>query len=363
MASKPAFVILGDIHLDTVIWKRVPQVTGDAFLAYKSFLDTAVKLGVPAIIAGDLFDTIKPDTAIVQFHREQMDRCKAADVPVYFIQGNHDRQSLPWASAIHSHAEWIGHGNVVTINGLRVVGLDYDLHDFIQAKTIDVLNRPEPFDVLVIHQAVKQSLPFEGKYNYDLDWLSVRTDSPRLVVMADIHKPDYHKISDNRDAFYTGSSHARDIDQNGPKSCVVVNFDLTWRRSPLPARTIDQMAVGGREQLADLAAWISKQARVTSELKPFIRVMHTPEMSDAVAALQNPSVIVMSEIVATIDDAQNLSMDGMVDDATEIDPTVLIKRALGETEDQAVIEMATKLYHATQGVTDIIAAERAKVIS
>jgi DNA repair exonuclease SbcCD nuclease subunit len=361
MARKPSFVVLGDIHLDTVIWKRVPAVTGDAFLAYKSFLSTAIKLNIPAVIAGDLFDTIKPDTAIVQFHREQMDRCRELGVPVYFIQGNHDRQPTPWASAVHGHAQWIGDGNVVDINGLKVVGLDYDLHDFIQTKTIDVLNRKDAFDVLIIHQAVKQSLPFEGKYNYDLDWLSVRADSPRLVVMADIHKPDKHKISHNRDAFYTGPSHARDIDQNGSKSCAVVYSDCTWERSPLPARIIDQMTVGGREQLEDVKTWVEKQSNLAHTLKPFLRVMHTPEMADDIAALMNDRVILMSEVVASVEDAKSLAMDGTIDEDEAIDPTALIKRALKDTEDQAVIDMATQMYHSPSDITDIIAAERTKV--
>ena len=218
MASTPAFISLGDIHLDPIIWKRIPQVCGDAFLAYTAFIDAAIALKVPALIAGDLFDTTKPNSEVVEVHRQLMDKCQRTGTPVYFIQGNHDKQTKPWASAIHNHAQWIGDGRIVDLNGVRVAGLDYDLLGFIQAKTIDLLSKPDPFDVLVLHQAVKQSLPFEGKYNYDLDWLSVRADSPRLVVMADIHKPDKHIISHGRPAFYTGPSHARDIDQIGRAS-------------------------------------------------------------------------------------------------------------------------------------------------
>lgn len=217
--TKSSFIAMGDVHLDDLIWKRHREITGDSRLAFSTLVDRAIKHRIPLVIIGDLFDSSEPDPRLVRFFREEMVRCEKVDVPVYALQGNHDkRHGTPWYCACSPWPIHIGDGKPVTINGVRCVGFDYAVRDVIQQQLADLSARidagePAP-EVLFLHQAVRQALRFEGAHNCDLDWIHPKIP---LTVLGDIHKTIEMPTPGGR-AFYTGGSHPRSLEEIGPKS-------------------------------------------------------------------------------------------------------------------------------------------------
>ncbi len=120
-----AFLALGDLHLDTAIWRKHRQVTGDPQAALRCLVDLAAELKVPMVLLGDIFDVSDPESSLVQFFRSEMERAHAAGVPVYCIQGNHDKRTVPWYTACSPYPVHVGDGKPVAINGVSCIGYDY----------------------------------------------------------------------------------------------------------------------------------------------------------------------------------------------------------------------------------------------
>lgn len=356
--SKPAFVALGDIHLDTLIWKQISAVTGDALLGYESFLAKAIELKVPAVIVGDLFDATKPASGLIAFHRRMMDICAAEKIPVYFIQGNHDKQIVPWASATHEHPIWVGNGQPFSIGSLTCVGFDYNLHDAIKEQ---IANMPK-CDVLFLHQALKQALPFDGAWNCDLDWF---TDEERckLVVVADIHKPHNFPMSGDRRAYYTGPGHARDVDQLGPKSVLVVNDDLKVKRADIPYRHIETFKVQNKDDLEKLVGWLTTRPSDCA-LKPFAWIAHTVDMVDSMPKPSDyPNIIFKMDPVAHLEDASFEDMTAPLTEDTLVTVPVLLAKLIDKTADKEAYELACTIMGSSSPIADIITGERNKAFA
>lgn len=282
MDRSPAFVCLGDIHLDPVIWRRYRQILGDSFVGFEGFVDTALSLNVPLVILGDLFDTVEPTPELVQFFRGQMDRCVSAQIPVYAIQGNHDKRRTPWYTAIHSHPVHIGHGAVVNIGDFTVVGFDYAPLAEIREHLAGLEGTTLP-QVLFLHQAVKQAIAIDGAWNCDLEWVP---EGIPLIVMGDIHSQTEYTVREGQRAYYTGSSHPRSISEIGPKSCVIVHKDLSVTRSPIPYRRIRKFIVSDAAEIPSLEAWLEEAiSESPSRLIPVAWVHHTIEASPDCMAL------------------------------------------------------------------------------
>ena len=222
----PALLCQGDMHLSHLIWFARKEIRDDALVAFTELIDTAISMKLPLVLVGDLNDTVNPPTDIVEFIRSQIDRCQAADIRVFFIDGNHDKRPImPWLTAIH---DWPVHidNKLIEVNGLKIAGFDYRLAPDIEKALAELGSWPELPQVLFLHQAVKQGLGFVGAYNCDLDMIPAGIP---LTIMGDIHGPAEYPTRGGI-ALYTSSTHPRDIQEVGFKSMVIVNSDLTYSR-------------------------------------------------------------------------------------------------------------------------------------
>ena len=95
MSSTPLLLAAGDIHLDHWIWRRHRTITGDAQLGFDQLIELALRYRCPLVIVGDLFDTVDPDSSLVSYFRQCMDRLQRESIACYAIQGNHDRRPIP----------------------------------------------------------------------------------------------------------------------------------------------------------------------------------------------------------------------------------------------------------------------------
>ncbi len=316
---KPTLLVLGDIHLDRFIWRSHRQITGDAFLGFTSYVDRAVEFGCPILIAGDLFDTADPDSDLIKYCRLELDRAHEAGVEVYAIQGNHDKRPTPWYDAISPHCRHIGSGEPVMIGGLNVVAYDYCLRPEIEAKMAALTASAVRPDLLVLHQAARQALKFDGAWNFDLDWVP---DGIPLVIMADIHKPLKMDMRNGGVAYYTGPGHARDIDQAGPKRCLAVtktDGPTQVDEVPLASRSIGKWTftrATDSKQGDEVLAWATKEL-TSSPLPPVCWLRHTEDqqtiIQDLKQRLAGLNVITVEDpmVFQTEDEAQEVDTSGL----------------------------------------------------
>lgn len=327
-----AFVAIGDIHLDPFIWKRHRHITGDAVVGFSSSVDHAINLGVPFVMVGDIFDTVDPPPAMIKQFRTQIDRLATAGLRCYGIQGNHDKRPTPWYQAVHDWPIHIGDGVPVEIGGLRCRGFDYATRDSIQESLV---NLSDPTDCLFIHQAVRQYLGFEGAWNTDLAWVP---EVVRMVVMGDIHACWETEIRPGVTAYYTGSTHPRDISQVGPKSVLVVNRDLTVRRAVIPSRPITRIRAEATDQLDLALQWVTAADRTV--LPPVCFLSVTPDLQRDRRYLD---LVKIEDAIVIVDHIQ----DGVATVETPIDQLVSpeegLRRMLSLPADQEVFDLCSAL--------------------
>lgn len=244
-------IVMGDIHLERLIWRKHRQVIDDSLVSFRSLVDHAIRLKVPLVLVGDIFDSIEPEPFLVEFFRHEMERCELADIKVYAIQGNHDKRPVPWYVAISSWPIHFGDGHPILINGLGCLGFDYASKDVIegqlqalQASLCDpsgkqVSSGPQ---VLFLHQAVRQALRFDGAWNCDLDWVP---DGIPLTILGDIHKYQEMTMRNGGRGFYTGATHPRSIEEIGSKTCMGIMDDLSVTTFPLVTRCVEKITLAG----------------------------------------------------------------------------------------------------------------------
>ena len=97
----PKILHTADVHLDSpltslalrdeTLRQAVQSATRTAFIG---IVDTALAEGVDAVlIAGDLFDGAQRSAKTAAFLTGQLERLRAAGIPVFYIKGNHDAEN------------------------------------------------------------------------------------------------------------------------------------------------------------------------------------------------------------------------------------------------------------------------------
>lgn len=354
------FLALGDIHLDTWIWRRHLQIMGDAYRAFEAFVQHGLDLGVPLIIAGDLFDSVDPDPTVVRFFRSQMDRCQAAGIRVYAIQGNHDKRNVPWYLAVHPWPKHIGDGSQVLIGKISVGGVDYHIRDEIFALSASWAQQKAIPQVMVMHQAVRQAIPYEGSWNFDLEWVPKAT---RLVILGDIHQVWDYDLGDGRVALYTGASHPRRTSEFGDKSCVAVHEDLTYERLPLVGRSFTKILVTRVPEVRELSEKLSVCAN--TELPPVYWVQHPSNLAGRVNDMRarcGGKVIVISENVEIEDDKVVPTLEQTIEKQS-LSRTELLNRVCDPAKHPEVNGLVSSLLERSPSVKEVLRVTREQFYS
>ncbi len=352
--TRPAFLAIGDMHLDPLIWRKYRQINGDSFYGFAGCAQLAVDNHLPLVLVGDVFDVVDPEPSVIRFFRQQMDRLEAEGVRVYVLQGNHDRRPVPWPVAVHDWPVYIGQGQPVTIGGLVCRAFDYDTRDNIQRKLIDLSAETLP-QVLFLHQAVKQALRFDGQWNCDLEWVP---DGIPLTVMGDIHIEWHQQFRPGQHAYYTGATHARDIGQRGPKSCLQVNDDLSVERLSIDSRPIEQLVVASPQSVGDATAWLDGAIAQQPRLIPALFVKHTIERSIDVAQLGAAYMgraFILGDLVDA-DEAQ--ASTELLVDAALLSPEQLLRTLVDPMREPQAFQLASELAWSSDAVLDVIRNRR-----
>ncbi|ANS04997.1 hypothetical protein [uncultured Mediterranean phage] len=167
-------------------------MSGDSYHSLAQIVDYCIEHNLPLIAGGDLFDKPDPDPVSVNVMCREMDKMRDANLPVYFIQGQHERVRRDLGDD-HGRPEWMHvhswpthvHEQTFEIDGVTFYGLDWTPKEHIE-DAFD--NIPDSASVLVAHQVWSE---FMGEWipsECELSMLHARAPQISRVLTGDFHE-------------------------------------------------------------------------------------------------------------------------------------------------------------------------------
>lgn len=235
--TKPLFIATADWHVKEHTWVDRPGLRGDAICALEQIVSFAVRRQLPIIAAGDLLDQKRNAAFPIHKVRTQIERLAEAGVPLYFVQGQHELQEVPWLNAIHKWPTWLT-GDKVQLLGddrYKLWGLDWTPPNQLKEKLAEM---PEGVDIAVVHQVCHHWMG--GITSPELDFAMV----PRvgMLIAGDYHKHEkvaaFNEQGSPMLVLSPGSIAMQEINEERAKRFFVVFDDLSVKAVLLRTRPV-----------------------------------------------------------------------------------------------------------------------------
>ena len=278
--GSPIAIVTADTHLDEYAWADRPGLYGDSEHSFEQIVRFGTKLNVPIIAAGDLIDKKRNDSGPIGFLRRQMDKLQEADIPFWYIQGQHELQpGRPWLSEIHGWPTWLdapcddpAENYQLLADRFDVRGIDWTPYDKIEARLEEI---HEDCHVLVMHQVMTD---FMGSVA-QCEMSSNRVRHARVLVVGDyhVHKKEQSRTIDGEELLVLspGSTHMRAINEEPIKRFFVLFNDLTAKSLRLKTRPHLPSVIATEDDLDKFVEIIS--ARVDDAMRYSIEEEGSPE--------------------------------------------------------------------------------------
>jgi hypothetical protein len=340
----PLFVFCADLHLEDGAWTTRPGIYGDAYYSFQQIIDYCIKHRLPLILGGDVLEKKQNLARPVAKLCEGLSRMQAADLDVYYIQGNHEYdRNAPWLS-VHPWPKHLHNKKHFYFKGVKVWGLDWLPRGEIQAAFKEV---PPDTDILITHQVWKDLMGDVGRTECSLtDVHHVRT-----VLAGDYHVTTVVESVNAQEQPITllspGSTAMQDISEDPQKSFFVIcdNGDGSYVFSPQRLLTrrflgykvqtqdvLDDLCAG--RLAADITAAVSAMAAAPAEIhKPLVRIKFNKDLPDAyvrLAAAVGETAHLFCDVLAERTDVVQKPTNR---DATKNDLLQVLADVLGEDTD------------------------------
>lgn len=351
---RPLFVFCADTHLADGAWASRPAIAGDSYYSFEQIVDYCVAHNLPLVIGGDVLDVKRNLAAPVRTLCEQMAKMQAANLPVYYTQGQHELdRNTTWMS-VHP---WPKHVNeqTFTIAGVRLWGIDWLPRGDVQEAFQRV---PADTDILVCHQVWKNLMKNIGRPECDL----ADVHHVRHVLTGDFHVTTIERATNAQgmpvSLYSPGSTCMQDISEAQDKYFYVVGAVADdFAVQPVQLRTrrfraytltdqnsLDEFCAGGFS--ADVAQLVLSPPLPAGIDKPLVRVKFDKRLPDAHLRITN-----------AVDKAAHLFCEALVDKSRGEQET---NRAVAQNDLYNVIaELLDKNPAALKLATELLGAENA----
>lgn len=242
--------------------------------AFRRAIDVAIAEEVHAVlVAGDLFDTFRPDPEAVNLVRAELGRLRHAGIPVFGVPGTHD--SLAWVECVYRKETLPFHRffaessfaepSTLEIGGvpLTVYGIAYDRERSGRGWDSLARARGEGIHVALVHAACRvvpdwpigpDDLPFdEGELEaFGMDY----------VALGHYHNLRVFRAGERVLGAYSGSVEGRDWTESGARHVLLVEWEAAGsppRVTPIPVHTrlleeaeVDVSGLSDLDEIAEL---------------------------------------------------------------------------------------------------------------
>lgn len=266
----PIALVVGDSHIEELIWRDRPDLRGDAFHGFSQCVDYAIANNLPLILAGDIVETLPadcPTSTTISFLQRQLSKLAAANIKVFNIYGQHDRAVPSWLKACHPEAVQDADGQYFDIAGFRTFFMSW--RDREQAREYAYEIEPGT-DILIAHQHWAELM---GGSSFDLT--AAKVPHVKLIISGDYHRllrKDCLNTQGQPVSIYSpGSTHMRKINEPTVHYALIINDDLSVDSLALESRVVieTRIAVPGDVDHA-ISLWpdVLEEAQTTAESLP-----------------------------------------------------------------------------------------------
>lgn len=358
----PLFVFCADLHLEDGAWSSRPSIYGDAYYSFDQIVDYCIAHKLPLIMGGDILEKKQNLARPIAKLCAGLTRLQFADVPVFYIQGNHEYdRNAPWLS-VHPWPQRL-HAVAVNISGVTVYGLDWLPKGEIQVALAEI---PENIDILVTHQVWHDFMGGVGRIECAL------TD---VHCVQNVLAGDFHitKTVESVNAqgqpirmLSPGSTAMQDIGETPEKFFFVVaktaDNNFVFQPQQLKTRPFLKYTVETQEELDELCS--GDLARALTEAteraaaagipthiqKPLVRIKFSKQLPDAWLRLTTAAAD-FAHVFCDPIAGNSLVKTTRTVDTTKNDVLSALETLLGA--DSAAYKLAAAVYNAEEPAKEI----------
>jgi DNA repair exonuclease SbcCD nuclease subunit len=209
---------IGDLHLRYRVWQSQFELVKDTYRALDSLAENLVKTANKqkaerriVILAGDVFDKTETDPMSLNAYFGFTDFLDQNNFEIYAITGNHDK---PLEYAALCRLDGITKDLSKEVLEIPSMGLQIRGLPYAPGPEIKRLLNGVHENAVVIHQAFKHLLGFEGAYDLTLEDIP---ENIELVMVGDIHVKDMTTYGQKGLCLSSGPLHACNLAQRDEK--------------------------------------------------------------------------------------------------------------------------------------------------
>lgn len=326
---------LADVHLGAPLANfgdYAGRRRSDQEAAFRRAVDLAVRERVHAVlIAGDLFDTFRPDAETMNLARTELGRLREAGIPVLAVPGTHD--SLAWADCVY-HKESLPFHRLFTDPTfdepaileigdvpLTVYGIAYDRERSGRGWHSLARREERGIHVALVHAACRVAPDWPiGPDDLPFDEAELGELGMDYVALGHYHNLRLFKKGKRIVGAYSGSLEGRDWTEIGPRHALLVVWDSAQdapRVIPLPVHSrlleaceVDVTGLSDQEAILDAV-------RAACEPGPLWRVTLVGEPEVVIRPGELEAELAASYDYARVRDATILSKSHLLSDRLE----------------------------------------------
>lgn len=170
-----------------------PRRENDVYNAAKSIVDFAINSKYPILLAGDILDSCNPVEKAVSELKDLHLKLVEANIPAFYINGNHDNTSEHWLNVVSRPSDKGGFielkpNQAITVDNEVIVGITaYSRKEIIE----QLSEAPQNATIILMHTRCKEFIQYNDKttnyWSIEEDFNFDRFPNLKLVVIGDTH--------------------------------------------------------------------------------------------------------------------------------------------------------------------------------
>lgn len=289
-----------------------PRRENDVYNAAKFIVDFAINSKYPILLAGDILDSCNPVEKAVSELKDLHLKLVEANIPAFYINGNHDNTSEHWLNVVSRPNDKGGFielkpNQAVTIDNEVIVGITaYSRKEIIE----QLAEAPQNATIILMHTRCKEFIQYNDKttnyWSIEEDFNFDRFPNLKIVVIGDTHVTEM-KVVNGVTFISPGSIELVKSNEDIKKYFFV--FD-TYKRTCDPVEIlcdyvrIRSELICNEQDLDNLIVTLTQYGVNQKGTRAFIIVYYKPEVENVLSRIndlivENKENVILQSIVKT----------------------------------------------------------------
>lgn len=289
-----------------------PRRENDVYNAAKFIIDFAINSKYPILLAGDILDSCNPVEKAVSELKDLHLKLVKANIPAFYINGNHDNTSEHWLNVVSRSSDKGGfielkQNQAVTIDNEVIVGITaYSRKEIIE----QLAEAPQNATIILMHTRCKEFIQYNDKttnyWSIEEDFNFDRFPNLKIVVIGDTHVTETKAV--NGVTFISpGSIELVKANEDIKKYFFVFDTD---KRTCDPVEIfcdyirIRSELICNEQDLDNLIATLTRYGVNQKGTRAFVIVYYKPEVENVLSRIndlivENKENVILQSIVKT----------------------------------------------------------------